>query len=45
MKSTEDVMNIIETYVGNDIDLCFYILQVLKKKENPADGLKIFLKM
>lgn len=42
MKYTEDVMNIIETYVGNDIDLCFYILQVLKKKENPVNGLKTF---
>ena len=42
MKVTKDIIDIIETYVGEDIDLCFYILQVLKEKDNSATGLMDF---
>ena len=37
MKVTKDIIDIIKTYVGEDIDLCFYILQVLKEKDNYED--------
>lgn len=37
-----DIMEIIKTYAGEDIDLCFYILQVLKENDNPAVGLMDF---
>ena len=42
MKVTKDIMDIIKTYAGEDIDLCFYILQVLKEKDNSAAGLMDF---
>lgn len=42
MKVTKDIMDIINTYAGEDIDLCFYILQVLKEKDNSAAGLMDF---
>lgn len=42
MKVTKDIMGIIKTYAGEDIDLCFYILQVLKEKDNSAAGLMDF---
>ena len=42
MKVTKDIMYIIKTYAGEDIDLCFYILQVLKEKDNSAAGLMDF---
>lgn len=42
MKVTKDIMEIIKTYAGEDIDLCFYILQVLKEKDNSAAGLMDF---
>lgn len=42
MKVTKDIRDIIKTYAGEDIDLCFYILQVLKEKDNSAVGLMEF---
>lgn len=42
MKETKDIIDIVKMYTGEDIDLCFYILQILKEKDNPSVGLKDF---
>ena len=42
MESTKNVMDIIRTYSGEDIDLCFYVLQVLKENNNPTVELMRF---
>lgn len=44
MKTNEKLMNLISTYNGRDIDLCYYVFEYLKglNKQNSAQGLKIF---
>lgn len=42
MKVTKEIADIIKTYAGEDIDLCFYIFQLLKEKENPVINLMEF---
>ena len=37
-----DTLGIIKTYAGEDIDLCFYVLQALKKNKVPATELMVF---
>lgn len=39
----KNIIDIIKTYAGEDIDLCFYILQMLKKRDDSAAGLMEFL--
>ena len=44
MKTNEKLMNLITTYEGRDVDLCYYIFEHLKSldKEEAVEGLKNF---
>lgn len=38
----EKIINILNTYIGEDIDLCYYVFDILKKDSNPELGLETF---
>lgn len=42
MKETNGIIDVVKMYMGEDIDLCFYILQILREKDNPSIELKEF---